>query len=331
MDCGTLFQLQKLINRRNVVKDPSKGVAQCEEFFSLIVEAHILESFMNMFGMESLDDAPNQDFFPTESVDSHSLERRRFLLTAVNKFMSELVDLRMIFQEDVNADDSTQVDTVYNYAREVISLGLLLFEFNDAVHEGDGDRIIRCWRFFLPLFRASNKTNYTIEAFTLLAQEKYLLSERMAMQLKWSRTINVHGRPGKNISADLHMEHLNRICKQSISGLGANITDNSIKRVGYCIGRLQATLQQYDEDNDVKVESSHHTVRSTKGDLHKMLHQLRQSAVFMTKAGRSHRSFPHLTTNLVKKVSREKLFHWMHDQINKLIVSSSSCPKSIFV
>ena len=49
----------------------------------------------------------------------------------------------------MNADDSTQVDTVYNYAREVISLGLLLFEFDDGVHEGDGDRIIRCWCFFL--------------------------------------------------------------------------------------------------------------------------------------------------------------------------------------
>ena len=90
MDCGTLFQLQKLINRRNVVKDPSKVLHNVKNFFPLIVESHILQSFMNMFGMES-----KPRLFPTESVDSHSLERRIFLLTAVNKFMSELVDLRM--------------------------------------------------------------------------------------------------------------------------------------------------------------------------------------------------------------------------------------------
>ena len=46
----------------------------------------------------------------------------------------------------------------------------------------------------------------------------------MSMQLKWSRTINVHGRAGKNIPADLHMEHLNRVCNGAISGLGAKRT-----------------------------------------------------------------------------------------------------------
>lgn len=51
------------------------------------------------------------------------------------------------------------------------------------------------------------------------------------MQLKWSRMVNVHGRPGKNIAADLHMEHLNRECKSSLSGLGANITDHSVLNV----------------------------------------------------------------------------------------------------
>ena len=74
----------------------------------------------------------------------------------------------------------------------------------------------------------------------------------MSMQLKWSRTINVHVRAGKNIPADLHMEHLNRDCKGSISGLGANITDNSIRRMGKCIGRLQSTLHQYDSVNNIK-------------------------------------------------------------------------------
>jgi hypothetical protein len=49
MDAGTRFQLQKLINRRNVVKDPSKSVAPCEEFFLLVVETHILAATMQLF------------------------------------------------------------------------------------------------------------------------------------------------------------------------------------------------------------------------------------------------------------------------------------------
>ena len=42
----------------------------------------------------------------------------------------------------------------------------------------------------------------------------------------------MHGRPGKNISCDLHMEHLNWECKTSIAGLGVNVTDYAIQRVG---------------------------------------------------------------------------------------------------
>ena len=218
------------------------------------------------------------------------------------------------------ADTRQPVDAVKEYAKEVLSLGLLFMEFNDSIREGDGCRILRCWRYFLPLFKASYRTNYAVEAITLLAQEKYLMSPRMSMQLKWSRTINVHGRAGKNIPADLHMEHLNRVCKGAISGLGANVTDNSIQRVGKCIGRIQSTLRQYDAVNDIQEESGSHTRHSTDVDMSTVLKQLKKSLVFDHKPGRIHRSYPKFTSNLVKKASREKLLLWMHDRMQKLLV-----------
>ena len=63
------------------------------------------------------------------------------------------------------------------------------------------------------------------------------------------------------------MEHLNCECKQAISGLGANITDALIQHIGKCIGRLCSTISQYNTDNCVKPESSHHTYHSTEIDL----------------------------------------------------------------
>ena len=35
-------------------------------------------------------------------------------------------------------------DSVFNYMSAVLSDGLLLLEFHDAIHEGDGRRILRC-------------------------------------------------------------------------------------------------------------------------------------------------------------------------------------------
>lgn len=134
-------------------------------------------------------------------------------------------------------------DSVYCYASEVMSLGLLLQEFNDAIREGDGEWILRCWKFLLLIFRASGRTNYAIEAFHLLAQYKFILTSCMATQLKWSRAVNTLGRPGKNMSCDLPMEHLNRIVKSSMSELRSNITDSSILRMGRSLNNTSMILR----------------------------------------------------------------------------------------
>ena len=78
-------------------------------------------------------------------------------------------------------------------------------EFMDATREGDGERIIRCWRYLLLLFKLDKRTNYSVEAFNLLAQYEFFFTPRMKAQLMWSRTVNMHGRAGKNISCDLHL------------------------------------------------------------------------------------------------------------------------------
>lgn len=34
------------------------------------------------------------------------------------------------------------------HARELLSLSLLVAEFEDAIKEGNGERVQRCWEFF---------------------------------------------------------------------------------------------------------------------------------------------------------------------------------------
>ena len=83
-DVGTLYQLRNLINRRNVVSDPTRDVTACEEFFLLVVEAHILYAAMDTFGMTSIDEVPsNTDFFPEEATTLDSIQRRNVLLLGV--------------------------------------------------------------------------------------------------------------------------------------------------------------------------------------------------------------------------------------------------------
>ena len=58
---------------------------------------------------------------------------------------------------------------------------------------------------------------------------------------------------GRNISLDLHQEHLNRTCKISICGLQANKKEEPVDQVGKPLGTLSPFLDNFDENNDVTV------------------------------------------------------------------------------
>ena len=285
-----MHQLRNIINRRNVTKTPSGNVTASEEFFLLVTEAHILTAAMNFFQMESLDDTPKSSHFTQSLSELDSDERISLVLRAVSDLLNRFVDLTFCLQPQPTQPDH---DCVHAYACEVLTLGLVLTEFNDAVREGDGTRIIRCWRYFLLFFKASNRSNYAIEAFTLLTQFDFLLPHRLARQLAWSRTINTHGRAGKNVSCDLHMEHLNREAKNQISGLGSNITDGAVTRVGNALGEVVHVLHRFDCVNRIKDPSARHSQKSCKKDMAILVKQLQEtSKVFERVSGRVHRVFP---------------------------------------
>ena len=122
-------------------------------------------------------------------------------------------------------------DQVRLYAREMLSLGVLLLEFNDAIREGDGERLpAESLEVLLIIFRASNKKKYSLEGLLLLIQAKTILPPRLQQQLMYSRFVNTRGRPGKNIPMDLHVEHVNRLIKTAIYHQVSNLSQSAVIR-----------------------------------------------------------------------------------------------------
>ena len=141
------------------------------------------------------------------------------------------------------------------------------------------------------IFKGNGRKNYSIEALVLLCQNRYLLSPQLASQLLWSRTVNVHGRAGKNIPGALHMEHLNRVAKECISHLGAGKTPKAISRVGKAIGTIAPVLDQFDINSIKKVSGTHKPPSHSK-DMNVILKFLIQQKVFTHIPNRAHHSFP---------------------------------------
>ena len=304
LDVGTLYQLQILINRRNVTKDVKKDMNACEDFLELVTSSHVIAAALHSVGVSNA-----SDFMTNLSSSTLPSDQQAALDSLVKSICRKFINISYPYR----ADDGS--DHVLKYATEVMSLGLLYLEFKDAVREGDGPRVLRCWKFFFLLFRGTGHKNYCIEALLLLASYYYILPSRYAAQMLWGRFVNVHGKTGCNISADLHMEHLNRLCKDAISHLGANKTPSAISKVGKALGPLSEIITNFDAMTGT-VATTAHTRRSEQEDLSKLVTELVQNGNFHMQPGRFHQNFKSMKSNqIISCVNINKFRDWMMRQL----------------
>lgn len=291
MEKGTLFQLKNALNRSSVPSDPVKNPKSSEDFLELVLVAHVILAARQLM---------------KEDSDRYS---------CVHKLSEAVVDR---FVELGDTSERSGTDKIRLYATEVLTLGLLWYSFCDAIKEGDGERVIQLWKFFLVAFKASGHRNYAKEAMTLLLQVKYKLSERKVSQFTWGRFINTHGRKGCNIPCDLHMEHLNRRYKSIVLNLGANQTKAAMRRASRCISIVHHVCQTMESEFVGKHTSDHHPIPHFGKDLTVALDVIAEAEVFTHTPNRQHHTFKF--KNLYEAYNEEKLLEWLFQQISETIV-----------
>ena len=309
-----MFHARNLLSYHKVTKDFTKERNACEDFFQVFLEVHILCAAKTYFKMETFDDDPAIDL-PANFREMSKSDQKVILYKACEKMIKEFVSLYHCQQLQSSASDH-----VYAYATDVLSLGLIYLEYSDAIREGDGERIVRCWRYMMLIFYKTSHINYAIEAVTLLAQYHFIFTDRMQKQLMWSRTINVAGKKGKNIPMDLYIEHLNKEVKTAVSHLGPNVLGKLIQRIGKCIGELSKITHNFDCINNIPTSSSYHSKKSSDNDVKKIVEQLEERAVFTTTSNRQHRVFKTFQQNLFQQIDTEKLHTWMLHHTERLIL-----------
>ena len=198
---GTLCQLRFLINRTNVPSKPKNNVNAAEEFFETVVVSHFIAAALHHFKMSGTMESPSSTVLSQIEQEKNKETKQKLFHSAIAGMVKTYINITP-FECKEHKDD----DQVRAYAREVLTLGALLMEFNDAVHEGDGERLLRVWKFFLIVFRSVNKTKYSLEGLLLLIHTQVLLSPRLKHQLMYSCFVNTRGKPGTNIPIDLHLE-----------------------------------------------------------------------------------------------------------------------------
>lgn len=117
------------------------------------------------------------------------------------------------------------------------------------------------------------------------------------------------------------MEHLNKLAKVAVEGLGANKTEKAITRVHKAIGTMAGMIDTFDSVNNVPSVSGAHSKKSSE-DLNKIISQLVKSSVFDIWPGRKHISLPHLKPNCIRSLSEKDLKQWMLGHYATLMLES---------
>ena len=214
-------------------------------------------------------------------------------------------------------------DKVHLYATHLMTLLLFWHAFNDAVKEGDGDRAIDNCKFLLVIFRVKGHRNYCKESIMMLSQYHCLLSDCMAAQLKWSRFVNTQGRIGKNVSCDLHLEHLNKRLKGLITGLRSNAASksedsiypcNAINRAARSIGVLHHICSNFEEQSEIRGEAIVHNPPSFTKDIEIVQEVLKEVQVFNKFSARKHSNFYNFNA-ILQQCPTNHLKDWITEQI----------------
>ena len=118
----------------------------------------------------------------------------------------------------------------------MIKFGLVLFEINDDIKEGDGEGMFVAYKLAL-IYKSDGYNKYAYNVLLYLVQVIALLPDSKACDLKWNRFHSKYGGKGNNIPLD-----------SVWNALGSNLTHESATRVAKTLDYVEAMISSTDAD-----------------------------------------------------------------------------------
>ena len=208
---------------------------------------------------------------------------------------------------------------VADYCRTALGMCLLAYNFTDARRHGDGERVIRLYKFFTLHFKAANKHKYAYACLRLQLQIQCLLTPRLSHQLIWNRFANNDGKTDANLELDRENEHRNRAIKQECRGFHGKISEKSIQRVGNAAQAIEAILKGVDKEGNVKGFSGKHTSVEASEDILSLVDMLHQERVFdVTNTSRRLHVLPDFQKDPFAHLDLSSIHKWMKTTIETI-------------
>ena len=329
-------------------------VNACKYFLQKYTEALVICAAMQYFGMQATGDDPtsNKPDETPESVAFHlgkllehyaipsdddiatQPQRLQCPVDGCNKQYKTLNGLKRHLSTKHEPDTNLPAaqgqakegaDQLFNYSRTALSLTLLAWDFNDATSMGDGERVIRLYKYLLLLFKATDKTKYAYHSLRLLAQVKCFLSERKAHEMIHNRFVNNRGGVTNNHPCDIEMEFHNRTTKEQCVGFRGKVTPASVKRVSESSQRIEELMDHHDAVAGIRKPSGNNKPKNHEKDVHTLVSKLQseEKGIFEVVPGRRHHAFPDFPSSPLARLNHTDLSKWITDTVNDLASKST--------
>lgn len=311
-DHATFWHLCCLLGRSTSAKDPKKDMNACTDILITVLKGHYIAAACSLLEIDDPEGKPKS--LPALHKMS-ARERYSYIMDLSSKVLDKcgLVDAAILGEKVKETGDG-----VVDYARVFCHHASLALEYMDAVEHGDGHRIWRCWRILLLHFHSNGHTKYAWEALRLQFQ-LVTLPYPVAYHLKWGRFINTHGGQGRNISCDLHNEHLNKLFKDIVHNLGANLTEATVTRAARSVSTLYDIAYSFDKVTEVPITQSAHSTLDDAGDVKQVVSVVTKAKVFDVEKGRRHSKFKNISPNPLPKLDMEETVSWIHMKQQQMI------------
>lgn len=306
-DHGTLGHFRTLLSRVTITGEPKKDVDACVDLLVTVFTGYIVAAACIHLGIDNPSDDLPSGAIPVDLHKASSDSQKKYLFNIAGLIANKLTIIENAFKEEGLKDPAS--DGVNNYAQVLCHYASLVIEFIDACNEGDGKRVLRCWKLFLPHFYAAHRTKYALEALNIQIQ-LITMPPQLSHELTWSRFVNTHGSQGYNIPCDLANEHINKQIKEIIANMGSNFSEDALKRAARSVTFVSKFSQLYDKQSAVPVTSNHHSTKSSKQDIEKVVTTVLKEKILTQVPGRKQLSFC-VSNNPLKSLQWVDLLTWL--------------------
>ncbi len=309
-DHGTFGYFCSLLGRFPKAKDPKKDMNACMDVLITVLKGHYVAYACMLLEISKPNEIPKGMVLPKGKSAKFSF---------IVKIASQVADKFSIIEDAILGGQIPQTnDAVFDYARVFCHFGSLALEFTNSWEEGDGGRTTRCWGPFMLHFRASTCTKYAWEALRLRFQ-LVMLPPALSHHLKWERFVNTHGGPGRNIPCDLFNEHMNKLFKEILASMGANLTERSIQRAARSVSTLSRVRAVFDKETNLPVPLVAHATADDEGEVSKVVDVLIKNKNLIITRGRTLSQFKDFDRDPLNGLDWKRLPKWIEEKKKQIL------------